>query len=139
MCTLPTSAECRELKRVTAKKRVPVHYECESPCSEGASRRVLAALSSQVAELQKGSRRQGGLSLIFPWGPEVDELACRVGGSGDGKEPVEVIRQCVNKVRSHYGLERSASAKTKPAGGGASQLTKQKRAALMEYYKNGDQ
>jgi hypothetical protein len=42
--------------------------------------------------------------MIFPWGPEVDVLACTVGGAGDGKEPTAVLRECVNAVRGHYGV-----------------------------------
>jgi hypothetical protein len=49
--------------------------------------------------------------MIFPWGPEVDELACKVGGNGDGKEPVEVIREAVAKVRAHYGVGNNTSSK----------------------------
>jgi hypothetical protein len=113
---------------------------------------VFAALNSQVAALREGPREQGGLRMIFPWGPEVDELACRVGGSGDGKEPVEVMRECVNKVRVHYGVGQgekrgasaSAAGRKQRAGsvgapgvggvGGASLS----RAALLDYYQNGD-
>ena len=71
--------------------------------------------------------------MIFPWGPEVDELACRIGGAGDGKEPVDVFRECVNKVRTHYGVggNRAASA-------AAARQKTEKRAMLMPYYKNGD-
>ena len=41
---------------------------CRTPlASAGGARRVLAALSSQVAELRKQPREQGGYRMIFPW------------------------------------------------------------------------
>ena len=66
---------------------------------------------------------------------EADELACKVGGSGDGKEPVEVMRQCVDKVKAHYGVghgEKKKRVASAAATGGLS------RAALMDFYKNGN-
>jgi len=57
--------------------------------------------------------------MIFPWGPEVDELACKVGANGDGKEPIEVIREAVTKVRAHYGVGNNTSSKTGPAAAAA--------------------
>lgn len=88
-------------------------------------------------------------------GPEVDELACRVGGGGEGKEPVEVMRACVNKVRAHYGVGGAASGRSMSAAAGKvgglhagyttgkqTEAAEEKtpglsRAALVDYCENG--